>query len=87
MTSTNRPKAAFWIIAVIALIWNLMGVMAYLGQAYMTDEAKALLTEAEKALYDNVPIWVTAAFAIAVFGGVLASIALLMRKQIAKLYF
>tara|TARA_B100000795_G_C22720086_1_gene407055 strand:+ start:310 stop:471 length:162 start_codon:yes stop_codon:yes gene_type:complete len=53
----------------------------------MTDEAKALLTEAEKALYDNVPIWVTAAFAIAVFGGVLASIALLMRKQIAKLYF
>jgi len=87
MTATNKPKTAFWIIAVIALIWNLMGVMAYLGQAYMTDEAKALLTEAEKALYDNVPIWVTAAFAIAVFGGVLASIALLMRKQIAKTLF
>ena len=87
MTSTNRPKAAFWIIAVIALIQNLMGVMAYLGQAYMTDETKALLPEAEKALYDNVPIWVTAAFAIAVFGGVLASIALLMRKQIAKTLF
>jgi hypothetical protein len=87
MTSTNKPKTAFWIIAVIALIWNLMGVMAYLGQAYMTDETKALLPEAEKALYDNVPIWVTAAFAIAVFGGVLASIALLMRKQIAKTLF
>ena len=87
MTSTNKPKTAFWIIAVIALIWNLMGVMAYLGQAYMTDETKALLPEAEKALYDNVPIWVTAAFAIAVFGGVLASITLLMRKQIAKTLF
>ncbi|MDG2052283.1 MAG: hypothetical protein P8J69_00685 [Flavobacteriaceae bacterium] len=56
MTSTNRTKAAFLIIAVIALIWYLMGVMAYLGQAYMTDEAKALLTIVEKALYDNVPI-------------------------------
>jgi len=78
MTATNKPKTAFWIIAVIALIWNLMGVMAYLGQAYMTDETKALLPEAEKALYNNVPIWVTAAFAIAVFGGVLASIALLV---------
>ena len=87
MTSTNRPKATFWIIAVIALIWNLMGVMAYLDQAYTTDEAKALLTEAKKVLYDNVPIWVTAAFAIAVFGGVLASITLLMRKQIAKTLF
>ncbi len=40
--------------------------MAYLDQAYTTDEAKALLTEAKKVLYDNVPIWVTAAFAIAV---------------------
>ncbi|MBT3587854.1 MAG: hypothetical protein HN507_04320 [Flavobacteriaceae bacterium] len=87
MTATNKPKTAFWIIAISALIWNLMGVMAYLGQAYMTDETKALLPEAEKALYDNVPIWVTAAFAIAVFGGVLASIALLMRKQIAKTLF
>jgi hypothetical protein len=87
MTSTNRPKVAFWIIAISALIWNLMGVMAYLDQAYTTDEAKALLTEAKKVLYDNVPIWVTAAFAIAVFGGVLASIALLMRKQIAKTLF
>ena len=34
MTSTNKPKAAFWIIAVVALIWNLMGVMAYLSQAF-----------------------------------------------------
>jgi len=26
MTTTDKPKAAFWIIAVIALIWNSMGV-------------------------------------------------------------
>tara|TARA_R110000787_G_scaffold108621_5_gene217071 strand:+ start:15951 stop:16382 length:432 start_codon:yes stop_codon:yes gene_type:complete len=87
MTSTNKPKAAFWIIAVMALIWNLIGVMKYLAQAYMTDEAKAILPEAERALYENVPLWVTSAFAIAVFGGILASIALLMRKKIAKPLF
>ncbi len=87
MTSTNKPKAAFWIIAVVALIWNLMGVMAYLSQAFMTDEAKALLPEAERALFDSVPAWATAAFAIAVFGGLLASVALLMRKTIAKYLF
>lgn len=55
--------------------------MAYLTQAYKTDEANALLPEAEKTHYDNNAIWATAAFAIAVFGGVLASIALLMRKK------
>ena len=87
MTSTNKPKAGFWIIAVIALIWNLMGVLAYIAQAYMTDEDKALLPEAERTLYDNVPAWATAAFAIAVFGGLLASLTLLIRKKIAKTLF
>ncbi len=64
-----------------------MGIIAYLGQAYMTDADLAALSENEQALYANVPAWVTAAFAIAVFGGTLASIALLLRKKIAKTLF
>jgi len=87
MTTTTKPKAAYWIIAVIAFIWNIMGVMAYLNQAYMTNEAKQLLPEAERALYDNVPAWATAAFALAVFGGLLGSLSLLLRKKIANLLF
>lgn len=87
MTTTSKPKAGYWIIAIIALIWNAMGVMAYLGQAYMTDEAKQLLPEAERALYDNVPAWATAAFAIAVFGGLLGSLMLIIKKKIAKIFF
>ena len=87
MTTTTKPKAAFWIIAIIAFIWNIMGVMAYLAQAYMTDEAKQLLPEAERTLYDNVPAWATAAFALAVFGGLLGSLSLLLRKKIANLLF
>ena len=87
MTTTTKPKAAYWIIAIIAFIWNVMGVMAYLAQAYMTDEAKQLLPEAERTLYDNVPAWATAAFALAVFGGLLGSLSLLLRKKIANLLF
>ncbi len=87
MTTTTKPKAAYWIIAVIAFIWNVMGVMAYLAQAYMTDEAKQLLPEAERTLYDNVPAWATAAFALAVFGGLLGALSLLLRKKIANLLF
>lgn len=33
-STRTKPPIWFWIISVIALIWNLMGVMAYLGQAY-----------------------------------------------------
>jgi uncharacterized membrane protein len=87
MSTSKKNPAAFWIIAVVALIWNIMGVMAYLAQAYMTDEAKALLPEAERALYSNIPAWVTAAFAIAVFGGTLGALALLFRKKWATPIF
>ena len=85
--SENKPNTLFWVIGIIALIWNGMGVMAYIGQAYMTDEMKAVLPEAERALYENVPAWVTAAFAIAVFGGTVACILLLMKKKMAKTVF
>lgn len=85
--STNKPTTAFWIIAVVALIWNLMGVFAYLSQAYMTDEAIAALPEAERAMAENYPAWATAAFAIAVFGGALGCILLLLRKKLANPIF
>ncbi len=87
MTSTNKPKLIYWIIAIIALVWNAMGVMAYLAQAYITEDAKALLTEVQRKLHDNQPIWVTAAFAIAVFGGLLGSLSLIIKKKWAIMFF
>ena len=81
MTNSNKPTAVFWIIGIVALIWNILGVGAYLAQAYMTDEIKAALPQADQDMYNNMPAWVTAAFAIAVFAGLLGCIALLMRKS------
>lgn len=85
--STNKPTSAFWIISVVALLWNISGVIAYLGQAYMTDEVLAVLPEADQAYYNNVPTWVTAAFAISVFAGVFGCVSLLMKKKLATTLF
>ena len=60
-----------------------MGVAAYLMHAFMTDEAINLLPEIEKALYTNIPIWYTVAFAIAVFAGFFGSIFLYLKKKLA----
>lgn len=87
MTNTNKPGIGFWIISIIALIWNAMGVMAYIGQAYMTDDMLQALPEAEQAFYANIPAWVTAAFAISVFAGLLGCIGLLVRKKWAVSLF
>jgi len=75
----------FYIISALALIWNILGVIAYLGQVYMPQEVKQALPPAEQAYYANAPDWVTGVFAIAVFAGVLGCIALLIRKHIAIL--
>ena len=81
--SNNKPSTSFWIIVIAALIWNLRGVFAYLQQAYMTAEDLAALPPEQQALYENVPAWVTGAFALAVFGGALGCILLLLRKKLA----
>jgi len=79
-----KPPLWFWIVSVVALIWNIMGVMAYLGSAFMTDEVKAEMPPEQLALMENTPAWVTAAFAIAVWAGLLGCIALLLRKKWAR---
>jgi hypothetical protein len=84
METTTKTPVWFWIISVLALVWNIMGVMAYIGQAFMTDEVLATLPKGEQNFYNNTPAWVTAAFAIAVFAGALGCIALLLRKKWAS---
>ncbi len=85
--SINKPNTPFWIIGIVALIWNLMGVFAYISQVTMTEEALVALPEMERAMYENVPAWATAAFAIAVFAGALGCILLLLRKKLAITVF
>ncbi len=85
MTNTNKPNVLFWIIGVVALIWNGMGVNAYLQQAFKTETYSADLSADQIVLIDGLPAWMTALFAIAVFAGVIGAIALLMRKKIAAL--
>ena len=76
--AVTAPPKRFWIVAGLGLIWNLMGVAAFVGQ--MTMDVSAL-PEAERAFYAGVPGWATTAFAIAVGAGVLGCIALLVRKR------
>ena len=85
MNSTIKPATWFWIVSIIALVWNLMGVMAYLAQVTMSPEAMAALPENQRLLYQSTPSWATGAFAIAVWGGTLGCILLLLRKKLASL--
>jgi len=87
MNYLRKPSNLFWVISSIALVWNLMGVFNYLDQAFMTDKILETLPKEQQILYQDVPAWVTAAFAIAVFSGTLGSLLLLLKKKIATTFF
>ncbi len=77
----------FWVIAGVALVWNLMGVGAYLADVNMSDEAIAKMPEAEQALYNARPAWLFGAYAVAVFAGLAGAVALALRRRFATPIF
>ena len=77
----NKPSINFWIIGAAALVWNLLGIVIYVGQVTMSPESLARLTEAQQDLITSTPAWSNAAWAIAVNAGAFASILLLLRKS------
>ncbi len=78
--SIGGTPRSFLIIGIIALVWNLFGVMSYIMQVTMSPEALAQLPEAERVPYEMVPSWLTGVFAVAVFSGLLACVGLLLKK-------
>jgi len=88
MPEPMKSKAPSWfmIVAVALFVWNLMGVLAFAMQVTMDPEALAVLPDEQRRLYENIPMWATAAFATAVFGGAFGSLLLMLKKNLAGLF-
>lgn len=80
MSQTPPPK---WYMpaAIAGLLWNLLGCAAYLSDVMLSEEAVAAMTPAQQALYAARPSWAVAATAIAVWGGALGCLGLILRKR------
>ncbi len=76
-------KLPKWFVAtaVVALLWNLLGCFAFVADLRISPEDIARMPEAQQALYNARTSWAVASTALAVFGGVLGCIGLLMRKK------
>lgn len=87
MAGTTKPPIWFWIVSILALLWNLAGVGAYLNEAFASDDLLSQMEKVTRDLLQNRPAWATAAFAIAVWGGAIASLFLILRKGLAHILF
>jgi uncharacterized membrane protein len=76
---------SFWGIGAVGLIFNLMGCINFISQ--MNADMVASMPEVYRAIVESRPAWATGAFAIAVFGGALGCLLLLLRKSVAVYVF
>jgi len=79
----SKPPAWFRIVAVLGLLWELFGVAIYLMQVGVLPSS-GQMSDAERSLMESSPMWVTGLFAIAVFGGALGALGLVLRQGWAR---
>ncbi len=83
MTEVAPSSTPGWfrIVAILGLIWNVLGVVSYFMHVTMSEASLAAMPAAERELFESFPPWVTGAFAIAVFAGLAGALGLVMRKR------
>jgi len=84
MSEIKRGAAGplFWILGVLFLLWNAGGCYNYWLEVSLSDADYAQsFGEALAAVRDQYPTALMGAFAIAVWGGLLAAILYLLRKK------
>jgi len=84
-TDTLKVHWSFWIVGAFALIWNIGGAINYIMQTNI--EFVATLPDTHKAIIQGRPYWATGGFALAVFGGAIGSLLLLLKKRFAFYIF
>jgi hypothetical protein len=71
----------FWVVAVLALLFEAFGCYAYLTDVTRTAEVPV----DQRSLREATPWWIYAAYAIAVWGGLAGTVLLLMRRRHAEI--
>ena len=76
---------SFWLIVGVTLLFNMMGVTNFIIQ--MDAATVASMPEVHRIIIENRPDWITAGFALAVFGGELGCLLLLFKQPVAFYLF
>lgn len=78
-----KTPVHLWIVGSVTLLWNALGAANYLMTQLAGDAVQAALTPEQWAFVKALPLWVTGAWALAVWVAVAGSLLLLARRRIA----
>ena len=83
----NTAPLGFWLIGIIALLWNCAGLAMFILQVSLSPEMIAQMPTEQQSLYRDIPTWVMIFFGLATISGTLASVLLLARRKWALALF
>lgn len=87
MKPDTRAPWHLWVVGIAALLWNAVGALDYVMTQTRNAQYMAGFTAEQLAFFYGLPAWTVAAWAIGVWGGVLGSLLLLLRKSLAVWVF
>jgi len=82
-TVETRTPAHLWVVGVLSLLWNFFGCLDYTMTNLKNAAWLANMSPDQLAYMNSLPGWLTAFWAIGVWGGLIGSILLLMRNRYA----
>lgn len=85
---TTAPKW-FWLAASLGLLWNAFGAFQFIQSVIATQESLMAMgmTEVQAKTMSGYPLWMSMAFAVGTFGGLLGCVFLLLRNKFATPIF
>jgi hypothetical protein len=85
--SNVKTPVHLWIVGILAVLWNAVGAFDYSATQLRLESYMGQFTAEQLDYFYGFPAWMDAAWAIAVWGSLLGSLALLLRKSWAVWLF
>jgi hypothetical protein len=79
----QRPPWHLWVVGILGLLWNLVGAMDYLMTQTQNESYMSQFTPEQLEYFYGFPTWVVATWALAVWGGVVGTVLLLVKRRVA----
>ena len=82
-TPRRRTPWHVWVVGIAALLWSSVGAMDYVMTQTQNEAYMSQFSAEQLEFFYGFPSWLVAFWAIAVWGGVLGAVLLLLRRKLA----
>lgn len=85
--NTHSIPSWFKVVTILTILWNGLGALSYILQSFTTEAMlQSTYNDAQVEAFLTKPAWATAAYALAVWFGLVGSILLRLRKGLSIIF-